>query len=308
MDLEFSEIVENINDVVTVFNLNLEVIYVSPSVLRLRGFTPKEAMKHSVEQITGPDAAKVIRKILEDELKLEAKGTADPQRVKVLEAEEHKKDGSTVLVENRLSFWRDKNLKAKGIIDVSHDITERKLIEKALWESEKKYRELSIIDDLSQLFNSRHFHDQIKLETERINRYGQSLTLLMLDLDDFKSFNDTYGHVEGDQVLMRLGQVVKKCLREIDSAYRYGGEEFTIILPVTTSSEGIILAERIRKQFKEEVFSPVPGQEVHLTMSVGVAQYKSGEDVKIFVHRADQRMYQAKKSGKDRVCSETNCV
>jgi len=177
--------------------------------------------------------------------------------------------------------------------------------EQELKESEQRYRELSIIDDLTQLYNSRHFYFQLKIELDRSNRYEQHLTLLLLDLDNFKTFNDAYGHVEGDQVLKRLGQVVKRCLRETDFAFRYGGEEFTIILPMTTSADGAVSAERIRTEFKKETFSPVLGQDVHATVSIGLAQYKPQEDMKAFVHRVDQLMYQGKKNGKDRVCSES---
>jgi diguanylate cyclase (GGDEF)-like protein len=184
------------------------------------------------------------------------------------------------------------------------DITERRRMEEALRESENRYRALSIVDDLTQLYNSRHFYFQLKIELDRSNRYEQPLTLLLLDLDNFKAFNDAYGHVEGDQVLLRLGQVVKRCLRETDFAFRYGGEEFTILLPMTTSADGAVTAERIRAELKKETFIPVSGEEVHMTVSIGLAQYKSHEDMKAFVHRADQLMYQGKKNGKDRVCSE----
>ncbi|MBU1965729.1 MAG: diguanylate cyclase, partial [Proteobacteria bacterium] len=177
--------------------------------------------------------------------------------------------------------------------------------EQELKESEQRYRELSIIDDLTQLYNSRHFYFQLKIELDRSNRYGQPLTLLLLDLDNFKHFNDTYGHIEGDQVLWRLGQVVKRCLRETDFACRYGGEEFTILLPMTTSADGTVTAERIRTEFKRETFSPAPGQDVHVTVSIGLAQYKPQEEMKVFVHRVDQLMYQGKKNGKDRVCCES---
>jgi diguanylate cyclase (GGDEF)-like protein len=177
--------------------------------------------------------------------------------------------------------------------------------EEALRDSERKYRELSIVDGLTQLYNSRHFYFQLKIELDRSNRYEQPLTLLLIDLDDFKQFNDAYGHVEGDQVLLRLGQVVKRCLRKTDSAYRYGGEEFTILLPMTRSADGAVTAERIRTEFKKENFSPVPGQDVHVTVSIGLAQYKPQEDMKVFVHRVDQLMYQGKKNGKDRVCCES---
>ena len=188
---------------------------------------------------------------------------------------------------------------------VLSDITERKRVEEALRDSEKRYRELSIVDDLTQLYNSRHFYRQLKMEIDRVDRYGQPLTLLLLDLDDFKWVNDAYGHIEGDQVLMRLGQVVKRCLRQTDSAYRYGGEEFTILLPMTTSADGAVTAERIRTEFRKETFSPVPGQDVHVTVSIGLAQYKPREEMKAFVHRVDQLMYQGKKNGKDSVCSES---
>ena len=184
------------------------------------------------------------------------------------------------------------------------DITDRKQAEEALSESEKRYRELSIVDDLTSLYNSRHFYVQLKIEIDRASRYEQPLTLLMFDLDNFKEFNDSYGHIEGDQVLQRLGQVVKRCLREADFAYRYGGEEFTILLPMTTSADGAVTAERIRTEFKKENFSPAPGEDVHLTVSIGLAQYKPQEDMKAFVRRADKLMYQGKKNGKDRVCSE----
>jgi diguanylate cyclase (GGDEF)-like protein len=184
--------------------------------------------------------------------------------------------------------------------------SERKRAEKALRDSEKRYRELSIVDDLTQLYNSRHFYHQLKMEINRADRYGQPLTvLLLLDLDDFKRFNDTYGHIEGDLVLLRLGQVVKRFLRQTDSAYRYGGEEFTILLPMTTSEAGAVIAERIRTEFKKETFSPAPGQDVHVTVSIGLAQYKTKEEMKAFVHRVDQLMYLGKKNGKDRVCCES---
>jgi diguanylate cyclase (GGDEF)-like protein/PAS domain S-box-containing protein len=216
-----------------------------------------------------------------------------------------RKDGTTGFAEIAGFPLQNEKGETIGFRGIGRDITERKRAEDALLESEKRYRELSIVDDLTQLYNSRHFYFQLKIELDRSNRYEQPLTLLLLDLDNFKAFNDAYGHVEGDQVLWRLGQVVKRCLRETDFAYRYGGEEFTIILPMTTSADGAVTAERIRTEFKKETFSPAPGQDVHVTVSIGLAQYKPQEDMKAFVHRVDQLMYQGKKNGKDRICSES---
>jgi diguanylate cyclase (GGDEF)-like protein/PAS domain S-box-containing protein len=191
------------------------------------------------------------------------------------------------------------------------DITERKIAEsqkeaaiEALQNSEHRYLELSIIDDLTQLYNSRHFYAQLEKEIERSNRYEQPLTLLMLDLDKFKDFNDTYGHVQGDYVLSRLGHAIKRSLRETDSAYRYGGEEFTIILPMTVSDEGIVTAKRIQKEFRKENFSLIPDQEVYMTVSIGLAQHKPNEEIKTFVHRVDQFMYKVKKTGRGKICSD----
>ncbi|MEI6609324.1 MAG: MASE3 domain-containing protein [Deltaproteobacteria bacterium] len=198
--------------------------------------------------------------------------------------------------------YLDKEGRIIGIIGFAIDITDRRRAEDALRKSEERYRELSIIDDLTQLYNSRHFYFQLKIELERSNRYEQPLTLLLFDIDNFKALNDTYGHIEGDRVLRRLGQVVKRCLRETDLAYRYGGEEFTILLPMTISPDGAVTAERIRTEFKNEIFYPAPDQEVHLTVSIGLAQYKPQEDMKAFIQRVDKLMYQAKKNGKDRVC------
>lgn len=188
-----------------------------------------------------------------------------------------------------------------GAVETLEDITARKLAEEALKESEMRYMELSITDALTKLFNSRHFYSQLKAEAERANRYNHPLSLLLLDIDDFKDFNDTYGHLEGDEVLMRMGKVIKRCLRATDSGYRYGGEEFTLILPETKGEAALALAERIREEFATEAFFPRHDEKVHKTVSIGVTEAVAGEDLSSFLRRVDEGMYMAKRQGKNRV-------
>ena len=104
--------------------------------------------------------------------------------------------------------------------------------------------------------------------------------------------------------MARLGQVIKRCLRETDSAYRYGGEEFTIMLPMTTGDDGIVTAKRIQTELKKEALSPVLGQKIYMTVSICVSQYKPQEEIKAFVQRVDQLMYKVKKKERGKICSD----
>ena len=196
---------------------------------------------------------------------------------------------------------KELHLRLKRVLRERALTAERNRAEAMLRESEQRYQELSITDNLTKLFNSRHFFTQLTAEIERTNRYHHTLTLLMMDIDNFKQFNDSYGHLEGDHVLVRFADVVRQCLRRTDAAYRYGGEEFVVILPETVGHQGVVTAERIRVEFKKEVFTPRPGTAVHKTVSTGVAQYIGNEALTDFVRRADSNMYRAKQRGKDQV-------
>jgi len=201
-----------------------------------------------------------------------------------------------------VSALRDSAGTILGAVETLEDVTGRRLAEDTLKESEKMYRALSITDALTGLYNSRYFYDQLRLEIERAERYRHPLSLLFLDIDDFKDFNDTYGHLEGDSILARLGKVILKSLRRTDSAYRYGGEEFIVALSETTGDAAVILAERIREEFENEGFYPLGGgKAVFKTVSIGVAQYIFQEASRIFLKRADANMYHAKGQGKNRV-------
>ena len=294
----FRAFVEHSSDMIVLVNLEGVIMYVNPAIENILGFKPEERIGAKGFEIIHPDDIKALA----DVFNTLSRDTNSP--IIKGELRLRHKDGSWRTLEAVGSNQINNNVVEYIIINY-RDITERKKAEDALKESEQKYRELSIIDDLTQIYNSRHFYAQLEREIERSNRYGQPLTLLLLDLDNFKTFNDTYGHVEGDHVLSRVGHVVKRCLRETDSAYRYGGEEFTIMLPMTKSEEGIVTAKRIQTKLRKEVFSPVLGQEIYMTVSIGLAQYKPKEEIRAFVSRVDQLMYQAKRNGRDRICPES---
>lgn len=184
---------------------------------------------------------------------------------------------------------------------VIRDVTERKKAEEALRVSRERYRQLSITDDLTGLFNQRHFHEQLRSEMARSRRYDRPLALVLMDIDDFKSYNDAYGHLAGDKVLSKLGEVLMGAIRESDAPFRYGGEELAVILPETSAEEAAKLAERIREQMIQATFTPVRGTTVSTTLSMGVSVLHMDETAEDFIRRADTAMYQAKAEGKNRV-------
>lgn len=188
-----------------------------------------------------------------------------------------------------------------GAIETMQDVTERRLAEESLRESEERYRQLSLTDSLTQLSNARQFHLALDQEMERCARYRRQLCLLIVDVDDFKLVNDTWGHAEGNRVLQTLAGVIQSCLRQSDSAYRYGGEEFAVLMPETDAPAGVLFGERLRACFAES--SPVlsDGTVLSVSISIGVTAYCPGDDAHSLFCRADDGMYQAKRLGKNRV-------
>ena len=294
----YRRIAENMSDMVSDVDAEGLFRYISPSHQRILGYRPEDLLGTAAFDKFHPDDKDWVSSVY-----MEGVITKTDREV---EYRYRHADGHYVWLRSSGHLILDGAGKYLGSIINSSDITERKRVENVLKESEKKYREQSIIDDLTQLYNSIHFYAQLEREIERSNSYyyGQPLTLLLLDLDKFKAFNDTYGHVEGDYVLSRLGQVVRRCLREADSAYRYGGEEITIIMPMTASEDGIVTAKRIQAELSKEIFSPVLDQNIYMTVSIGLAQYEQKEEMKTFVHRVENLMYQAKTNGRDTICPD----
>ena len=165
----------------------------------------------------------------------------------------------------------------------------------------KMLQTLVTTDELTQLNNIRKFNIIIEEECKRSSRYEYNLSLIFIDIDNFKLFNDSYGHTEGDNVLRIIGRIISNNLRGNDSAYRYGGEEFTIILPETNEERAMRVAERLRKLVQSERFKPKKnGDLVYITISIGITEFRHDERVSEFVDRADRAMYTSKQTGKNR--------
>ena len=196
--------------------------------------------------------------------------------------------GRIVPISVSISFLRDDKGEIIGSLGIYKDITENKRLQKEL-------EKLSITDNLTGLYNQRHFYNELKRETERSKRLNHPLSLLLFDVDRFKYYNDTYGHLGGDKVLCEVGEIVSKSIRvNVDSGYRYGGDEFVVILPETGTDQAFAVAERIRTSFNNTGL-------VDVTLSIGLIKYRIEYDLETFVRHADKAMYTAKQSGGDRI-------
>ena len=163
---------------------------------------------------------------------------------------------------------------------------------------EEKLIELSITDDLTGLYNRRHFYEVLESERHRTLRYGRSFSLAMLDLDGFKEYNDRFGHTSGDAVLQSFAQTLKPALRKTDRPFRYGGDEFCIILPVTDANRAKQIIERVRAKWLQTIDAQYPALETPLGFSAGIAQFpEDAETADGLVFLADTSLYFAKREG-----------
>ena len=204
--------------------------------------------------------------------------------------------GTIILLNLSMSEMKSDNNQIIGLVVTAKDITEKKKLEMELVKKNELLSKLAITDSLTDLYNSRHFHDQIKRELTRLKRNpDRKLSLILLDIDHFKQLNDTDGHQMGDHVLRSLGQIIKVCIRkDVDMGFRYGGDEFVIILPDTDKFQAKVVADRIVKQYSAFKFGSTG-------LSMGIAEALHDESEQAFVRRADEAMYQSKRDGRARI-------
>jgi diguanylate cyclase (GGDEF)-like protein len=190
----------------------------------------------------------------------------------------------------------NKLIKKGMLIKPKDDLVNRLL---KLEKENKHFQSLSITDSLTGMYNKRFFHKQLKIEVTRTKRTGEPFCLMIIDLDNFKSINDNLGHAKGDEFLIKVCRQINQKTRPTDFACRYGGDEFTAILPGTSLLDGILLAER----WKELVLKAAQQMKVNVSASIGIDEYNANcqQSAEDFFIKVDQELYSAKKTGKNRV-------
>ncbi|MGI9163644.1 MAG: sensor domain-containing diguanylate cyclase [Mycobacterium sp.] len=279
---------ENAYDVIWTMALDGTITYVSPAVERVRGFTPEEAMSQPVEEIHPPASAARVTEHFQRVFAAIAAGTEPP--VFRGEQEYYRRDGSIMTGELQVIPMVDANGRVVELLGVTRDISERKAFEAEL-------KRLAITDPVTGVWNRHQGSELLLAETMRPERPRRRASVLMVDIDNFKAINDSFGHQAGDEVLVEMARRLFAAVRDTDVAARWGGEEFVILLHECAIADAVGRAEKIRRQIADTPFSGVGT----VTVSVGVAQLADDDDLASWLGRADRALYEAKRVGRNTV-------
>lgn len=264
--------------IVSSTDLNGNITYASSAFCKISGYSKDELEGKPHNLIRHPDMSSSTFANMWKTIK--------NQMIWKGEVKNLKKNGDYYWVKAIISPIYDENGDTKGYTAIRNDITSKKLIE-----------EISQKDKLTQIYNRLKLDETLELEIARANRYGMNFSIILLDIDKFKSVNDTYGHQAGDSVLVQMAQILSKNIRNTDLVGRWGGEEFLIICPNTTGNQCKILAENLRKKIENFEFDIVK----NITSSFGVSEYIFKEKDSNLLKRCDDALYEAKKSGRNQV-------
>lgn len=283
-------IVENAEDGIVVIDRSHNIVFFNASATKIFGYSRNEILGHNLNTLI-PE-----RFHLQHGMHVEDFGTGQTISRHMGQRSRQtyglRKDGSEFLAS--ISIIRLDISGEKFYVAMIRDISENK-------KTEEELLRLASTDPLTGAFNRREFTAIAEREALRASRYHHPLSILILDLDQFKRLNDTYGHAAGDKALQRFTTLCCNTLRNVDIFGRWGGEEFVALLPETDVEGAVIIAERLRKVVGDNmlVFND---QKIAFTVSIGVAQYKDGEvNIDAPLSRADQAVYDAKKAGRNRI-------
>lgn len=283
----FRRLFDSLQDVYYRTNAQGVVQHVGPGVRRVLGYEPHEIEGRTAEsyypQSTDRDAFKAA--IMEH------------GEVSDFPGQMVRRDGTVIDISISSHALYDHAGNFAGVEGIYRDVTQRKNLEREL-------QRLATTDMLTGIANRRAFLETAESAYAHSRRSGEPLTLLMLDLDHFKSINDRFGHLEGDRALVAFAQAVKSQLRASDAVGRLGGEEFGVLLPLTTLAEGLEAAARILHSVRALELTDDTGQAYRITTSLGVGAFRqSDRSLRDMLDRADQALYLAKRRGRDQIAS-----
>ncbi len=291
-EMRYRSLADNVSDVIWAMDLDLTFTYYSPSVAQLRGYTAEQAMAKTLQETLTPASYRILVDALEEEMAMEIGESRNRPATRTLELEEYCDDGSTVWVEVKISFLRDEAGRPIEILGVTRNITARR-------EKEATIKQLAFFDQVTGLPNRVLFKDRLSMAVLTAARSKDGLALMMVDLDRFKSVNDTFGHAVGDQLLRAVGDRLRHLLRSSDTVSRIGGDEFMVLLPGTNDLGDVsTVANKITAAFQEEF--TVRGQRLSVTASIGIGVYPDhATSVDALIEHADMAMYRAKALGRN---------
>jgi diguanylate cyclase (GGDEF)-like protein/PAS domain S-box-containing protein len=284
---KFRAIFDNVRDyAIYTITMDGHIEEWNPSMQRYAGWLPEDVEGRSIEMFTPPDDP--------DRPRL-AQVLAEAERIGSTEVEgwRLKRDGSRLWANSVITALPDDSGTVHGFVVVSRDITERKRLE-------DRMKELATVDPLTGAYNRRKGDELLVKEFSRRAIHGTPFTVLMIDIDHFKSVNDRFGHAAGDAVLCEMVQICRKALRPIDMVVRWGGEEFLVLLPETDATSAMAVAERVRAAVAAAEVVPPGSATICFTVSIGVAVPASAVPSEL-LSRSDEALYTAKAGGRNQV-------
>ncbi|MEK7389395.1 MAG: diguanylate cyclase, partial [Elusimicrobiota bacterium] len=261
-------------DLICTTDVTGRILYFSPGAESMLGMSAARVMGRPAHDlyVDGRQAAESIMRLL----RASPEGRVQNHEMKVKAA-----GGRVLHVSLSASFLKDARGRVIGTLGIAKDISDRV-------ELERRLREMTRTDDLTGLYNQRHFHDRLREESARARRQGDPLSMVVFDLDGFKQVNDTHGHLEGDRTLKAFAAAVGESVRrEVDASFRYGGDEFILLLPGTTAAKAARVARRVVK-------AALPLARLGVTVSWGAAELTSSGNAAELVRAADAAMFQMK--------------
>jgi len=295
------QIIETITDVLWEADARLIVTYISPLDREQRGYEREEVVgKYAFAFLAGGSQEPVSRAIAEHARSLPS---ANQAPLVLKDVEQVCKDGNSVWTDIVMSPVVENGI-ISGFVCATRDTTARKRAENQMGmyneQIEHLNRELDRLgatDRLTGLFNRDNLADVWNHEVARVKRYRTALSIVLINLDSFRQINEAHGHAQGDAVLVEVARILKRFIRDNDSSFRWGDDEFIFLLPHTTKDQARIQAERLRQTIGQHRF-PVPER---ITMSAGVTEYIDGDTVEGIVVRADRALNLAKLAGRNQV-------